>query len=204
MCRLSTRVESIDGRLVRLEGGEVINASAIVLAVEGPEASRLTGGQIPSPVSRSTTCFYYAASQPPIKESLLVLNGDQSGPINNLSVPSNVAPSYAPNGQALVSVSAIGARENESKELELDVRRQLRNWFGSDVDRWSNIRNYHIRHALPAQPAHFQDRGSPNPKLADGLYRCGDYCETASIHGALLSGRHTAEALLADLGIRKT
>ena len=204
MCRLSTRVESIDGRCVRIEGGEVVDASAVVLAVEGPEAFRLTSGQIHSPDSRSTTCFYYAAPQPPITESLLVLNGDQSGPINNLSVPSNISPSYAPKGQALISVSVIGTKENESKELELEVRRQLRDWFGSDVDRWLNLRNYHIRHALPAQPAHFRDGGSPNPKLAKGLYRCGDYCETASIHGALLSGRHTAEALLVDLGIRES
>ena len=203
MCRLSTRVESLDGRHVRIEGGEVIDAAAIVLAVEGSEASRLTSGQIPSPDSRSTTCFYYAASQPPISDSLLVLNGDQSGPINNLCVPSNVSPSYAPNGQALVSVSVIGINENESSELELDVRRQLRNWFGDDIDRWSSLRSYRIRHALPAQPAHFRDHGLLKPKLAEGLYCCGDYCETASIHGALLSGRHTAEALLMDLGVRR-
>ncbi len=204
MCRLSTRVESIDDGVVRLAGGEVINASAIVLAVEGPEASRLTGGQIPSPVSRSTTCFYYAAPQPPITESLLVLNGDQTGPINNLCVPSNVSPSYAPAGQSLVSVSVVGSKENESTGLELEVRRQLRDWFGSDVDRWSILRSDHIRHALPSQPAHFRDRGTLKPKLADALYCCGDYCETASIHGALLSGRHTAETVLVDLGINKT
>ncbi len=204
MCRLLTRVESIDGRTVIIEGGEVIDAASIVLAVEGPEASRLTSGQIQSPDSRSTTCFYYAASQPPIKESLLVLNGDQTGPINNLCVPSNVSPAYAPTGQSLVSVSVVGSKENESTDLELEVRRQLRDWFGSEVDRWSTLRRYHIRHALPAQPAHFRDRGTRNPKLAEGLYCCGDYCETASIHGALLSGRHTAEVLLADLGIGRS
>jgi phytoene dehydrogenase-like protein len=204
MCRLSTRVESLDAGRVRIEGGEVIDASAIVLAVEGPEASRLTGGQIQSPDSRSTTCFYYAAYQPPIAESLLVLNGDQVGPINNLCVPSNVSASYAPKGQALVSVSVVGTKENESTELELEVRRQLRDWFGSEVDHWATLKSYHIRHALPSQPAHFRDQGAPKPKLAEGLYCCGDYCETASINGALLSGRHTAEALLVDLGISKT
>ena len=204
MCRLLTRVDSIDDRIVRIEGGEVIDASTIVLAVEGPEASRLTGGRIQSPDSRSTTCFYYAASQPPIKESLLVLNGDQTGPINNLCVPSNVSPSYAPASQSLVSVSVVGSKENESTDLELEVRRQLRDWFGAEVDRWSSLRSDHIRHARPSQPAHFRDRGTLRPKLAEGLYCCGDYCETASIHGALLSGRHTAEALLADLGVGKS
>ncbi|HAN90777.1 MAG TPA: hypothetical protein DCQ33_01685, partial [Nitrospira sp.] len=31
-----------------------------------------------------------------------------------------------------------------------------------------------------------------------GLYQCGDYCETGTLDGALLSGRKAAEALLAD------
>jgi hypothetical protein len=39
-----------------------------------------------------------------------VLNGDRTGPINNLCVPSNVAPAYAPPGQSLVSVSVVGAK----------------------------------------------------------------------------------------------
>ena len=94
--------------MVRLEEGETIDGRAVVLAVEGPEAARLTGGLIRAPESKSTTCFYYAAPQPPITESLLVLNGDRTGPINNLCVPSNVAPTYAPPGQALVSVSVVG------------------------------------------------------------------------------------------------
>ena len=204
MYRFLSRVESLDGQRVRIEGGQLVDAAAIVVAVEGPEASRLTGGKIQSPDSRSTTCFYYAASQAPIKEPLLVLNGDQTGPINNLCVPSNVAPSYAPKGQALISVSVVGAKVNESTDLEIEVRRQLRVWFGSEVDHWSTLKRYHIRHALPSQSAHFRDGGTPNPKLVGGVYHCGDYCETASIHGALLSGRHTAEALLTDLGTGRT
>jgi phytoene dehydrogenase-like protein len=203
MYRLSSRVTSVDGLTVRLESGEVIQNSAIVLAVEGPEASRLSGGQIASPESRSTTCFYFAAPTPPITDSLLILNGDQSGPINNLCVPSNVAPSYAPRGQSLVSVSVIGRKASATTELELDVRRQLREWYGSEVDRWLTLPSYYIRHALPGQLAHFRDHPALAPKLAEGLYHCGDYCETASIHGAMVNGRRAAEAVLADLKIRK-
>lgn len=201
MYRLSSRVSRLDGLTVHLESGETIDSSALVLAVEGPEASRLTGGQIASPESRATTCFYFASPSPPMSEPLLVLNGDPSGPINNLSVPSNVAPSYAPSGQSLVSVSVIGQNANATTELELDVRRQLREWYGSQVDRWLTLPSYYIRHALPGQPAHFRDQPAPSPKLAAGLYHCGDYCETASIHGAMVSGRRTAESVLTDLRI---
>ncbi len=203
MLRLSTYVESLDGGMVRLEGGEVIDCRALVLAVEGPEAARLSGGLIHAPESKSTTCFYYAAPQPPITESLLVLNGDRTGPINNLCVPSNVAPSYAPPGQALVSVSVVGEQANESVTLESAVRSQLRDWYGSQVDLWIPLRSYYIRHALPSQPAHFRNGTAPLPRLAEGLYRCGDYCETASIQGAMVSGRRAADAALADLGFRQ-
>ena len=194
--RLSTRVDAIEGLRVRLSTGEILDSRAVVLAVEGPEGSRLTNGLIPAPESRSTTTLYFGAPQPPITESLLVLNGDRTGPINNLCVPSNVSPAYAPAGQALVSASVIGSPTQTEIELEYEVRKQLRTWYGSTVDQWESLPSYHIRYALPAQPAHFRDAGIPQSQLADGVYHCGDYCESASIHGAMISGRRTAESIL--------
>ena len=35
------------------------------------------------------------------------------------------------------------------------------------------------------------------PRLAEGLWLCGDHCGSASINGALASGRRCAEAILA-------
>jgi predicted NAD/FAD-dependent oxidoreductase len=44
---------------------------------------------------------------------------------------------------------------------------------------------------LPGQPAR-------QPlKLAEGLYRCGDWSSYPSLNGALATGREVAEALLA-------
>jgi hypothetical protein len=51
-----------------------------------------------------------------------------------------------------------------------------------------------IPHALPAQPAPLQARRSV--RRADGLWWCGDHRDTASIRGALVSGRRTAEQIL--------
>ncbi len=199
--RLCAPVDSLDSHRVRLKTGAIIDCQAIVLAVEGPEASRLTSGRIRVPEARATTCFYYAAAQAPFRESLLVLNGDNEGPINNLCVVSNVSLGYAPPGQALVSVSVVGKGALSPSEAEGSVRRQLRDWYGAQVDAWSLLKSYHIQYALPSQAAHFRD-GSPSPaRLDDGLYNCGDYCDTASIQGAMVSGRKAAEALLADLGV---
>jgi predicted NAD/FAD-dependent oxidoreductase len=35
-------------------------------------------------------------------------------------------------------------------------------------------------------------------RLASGVYVCGDHRDTASLQGALLSGRRAAEAILGD------
>ena len=200
MIRLSAPVDSlVDGHRVRLKSGEYIDCRAIVLAVEGPEASRLTGGMIRSPEARATTCFYYAAQQPPFRESLLVLNGDSEGPINNLCVVSNVAKNYAPAGQSLISVSVVGKPEAPAEDLENSVCRQLKQWYGLQVDSWSLLRRYDIPFALPYQPPHFRDGLSQTARLMEGVYHCGDYSETASIQGAMFSGRKTAQALLTEL-----
>ena len=200
MLRLSSPVDLlVDGQRVRLKSGELIDCCAVVLAVEGPEASRLTGGLVRCPEARSTTCIYYAAPQAPFPDSLLVLNGDNEGPINNLCVVSNVAQSYAPAGSALMSVSVVGRLDEHSDDLERSVRRQLRSWYGSEVDSWSLLKSYRIPYALPGQPPHFRTAIPASPRLVDGVYYCGDYLETASIQGAMVSGRKTAECLIADL-----
>ena len=198
--RLNTAVDSlVSSQCVRLTTSESIECRAIVLAVEGKEASRLSNGTIPLPEFNSTTCFHFAASHAPIQEPLLLLNGDNEGPINNLSVVSNVARSYAPAGQALISASVTGKLPLNSNELNASVRQQLRRWFGSQVDSWAMLRSYEIPMALPRQRAGFSDNMSRTPQCSAGLYHCGDYCETASIQGAMFSGRRTAEAVIADL-----
>lgn len=202
--RLSAPVDSlVDDHRVRLKSGEYIDCRAIVLAVEGPEASRLTGGMIPTPEARATTCYYYAAPQAPFPDPLLVLNGDNDGPINNLCVVSNVAKSYAPAGQSLISVSVVGKPESRSDDFEDSVRRQLREWYGSQVDSWSLLKRYDIPFALPCQPAHFRDGPALPARLVEGAYHCGDYSETASIQSAMVSGRKAAETLIADLSVTR-
>ena len=204
MVRLSTPVDSlVDSNHVRLRNGETIDCRAIVLAVEGRETFKLTRGMIHSPEFRATTCFYFAAPQAPFGEPLLVLNGDDEGPVNNLCVVSNVAKSYAPAGQALISASVVGKELMNSPDLNDTVRQQLRQWFGSQVDAWSLLRRYDIPIALPAQQAGFRDSLSGRPRLGDGLYSCGDYCETASIQGAMVSGRKAAENVIADLASQR-
>jgi phytoene dehydrogenase-like protein len=195
--RLRTPVASIEDDTVVLADGERVTARAIVVATDGPNAARLVP-ELSPPRSRAVICLYYAAEESPLGEPLLVLNGEGAAPINNLCVPSIVAPSYAPEGRDLVSVTVVGGVP-DTTELERAVRVQLQSWFGHDVARWRHLRTYQIAHALPALRPSDVGEGREDPRMGRCLYVCGDYREHASIEGSLISGRRAAEAVLEDL-----
>lgn len=196
--RTGTKVTSVSPHAVQLQSGESLEARAVVLAVAGPEAARLSQGSITSPAACSTTCFYFAAAKAPMSQPLLVLNGDEAGPINNLSVVSNVAPSYAPDSMALISVSVTGEITADLQQIESEVRQQLNSWFGSAVTTWKLLRTYRIPFALPAQPPGSLAAPEKSFRTADGLFHCGDFTASASIHGAMLSGRLAAQQVIAS------
>jgi len=109
-------------------GGERVAARAVVVATEGPEASRLLGQPAPRQ-PRACTCVYFAAETAPIDEAILMLDGDRSGPVNNLAVMSNVSASYAPAGASLVAATIVGTASEPDDRLIPAVRHQMRRWF---------------------------------------------------------------------------
>jgi phytoene dehydrogenase-like protein len=193
--RTEARVESIQEGGVTLQSGEKIKAHAVVVATEGPEAGRLLGDQ-ERPGSRSVTCVYFAADEPPFSGPLLVLNGEGKGPINSLCCPSSVAPNYAPKGKSLVSVTMIGVPDQGDQQLESTVRAQLTEWFGSGVKGWRYLGIYRILHALPMQVPPVSDPTLRPAQVRPGLFVCGEYQNVASIQWAMVSGRLSAEAVM--------
>lgn len=192
--RCETPVEKVEPGKVRLAGRKVLKANHVVLAVEGPAAYRLSGGRIPDPGSRPVTCLYFSAPRAPVTGPWLVLNGEGRGPINNLAVMSEVAPVYAPPGHHLISISVL-RRKWKGVALRNAVLRQARAWFGASVDRWEHLRTYDIAHAQPLQCTGFREDRMVPPPVEPGLLAAGDYRDTASINGALYSGRRVAEYL---------
>jgi phytoene dehydrogenase-like protein len=201
--QLNTPVSSVDQHTVTLVGGQTLHAAGIILAVEGPAAVKLTGpdSQVPPPVSRSVNCLYYDAPEHSLPAKVLVLNGSGEGIISNLSLLSSVAPSYAPPGKNLVSVSVVNHQSLDDHQLETQVRAQLRDIFKQDCTTWRPLRTYRIPHATPAQPpGQPQAEGKRLLELPNGIIVAGDHRETASIQGALLSGRLAAERIAQRLG----
>lgn len=204
--RLNTPVDRLDGDTVVLASGKSMTPDAIVVATDAPAARQLLGEtaeDIPSE-ARSTICLYYAASESPLEDPILVLNGDGTGPVNNVSVLSDVAPSYAPDGQSLISVVVVGASEDSDEELERAVREQMIDWFGLPAGGWTHLRTVHVPYALPEQTPPFLSPPERPVRRRPGLYVCGDHTRTASLNGALASGRDAARAVATDLRSRMT
>jgi len=192
--RLNSRVMTIEAGGITLDSGQSIPARSVVVATDFVSAASLIPRLHP-PLSRGTTCLYFAATKPPVSDPILVLNGEGRGLVNNLCVPSIVAPTYAPSGSCLISASVIGPIP-QTGALEQAVRAQMLEWFGAEVDEWRHLRTYWIPDALPAQSTITSANG--NSRITRGLYVCGDYRDTASINGALRSARHAAMALVED------
>ncbi len=195
--RVNAHVDSLHESEITLAGGESLRSRAIVVAAEGPAAAHLVGDV--EPASRSVTCFYYSAAEPPIAQPILVLNGDGAGPVNNFSVISQVAPSYAPSGKHLISVTVLGTQALTEVQLGGFIIAQMKNWFGKVTSTWQLLRSYKIAHAQPQQlPGALEPPQRP-VRTRPGVYVCGDHRDNSSINGALVSGRRAAEAVLSDL-----
>lgn len=194
--QLGRRVSSVDRGAVQLEDGSSVAAPHVVVAVEGPTAAAILDGSVRDPGSRSVGCLWYASDQAPHRSAAIVLDGDGTGPVNNLAVMSNVSATYAPAGRALTAAAFFDLSMSDI-EIDRAARRQLVGWFGAEVDDWDLLRVDRIVHAQPKQlPGTFLQGLGPL-RLGDGVYVCGDHLQNASIQGALVSGRRVAELLIA-------
>lgn len=199
--RTGVRVRAVragDRPAVETDDGTV-PAAAVVLAADPVTAADLIG--VRAPVMHGLTTFWHAARQAPTSQRLLHLDGDRSGPIVNTAVVTAVAPSYAPAGRHLVASTVLGAHGDAGTERA--VREQAGRVYGCSTADWETVTVSEVPHALPAQEPPLRRRR--RVRLGDGLYVAGDHRDTASIQGALVSGRRAAEAVLVDasVGVRR-
>jgi phytoene dehydrogenase-like protein len=192
--RRGARVTEVQPGKITLASGEVLEGDVVVVAADATTAARLLPGLVPkAPDWRAVTGLYFAAEKSPLREAIIALNGTGRGLINNVCVLSDVAPAYAPPGQALISISVLGAPA--IPDLEMQIVAELEPWFGAEVRGWRHLRTDRIERALPEQPP---ITGSVGPcfREIEGIFVCGDHLTSASIEGAIISGLRTADALL--------
>ncbi|MDI1242820.1 MAG: NAD(P)/FAD-dependent oxidoreductase [bacterium] len=191
--RLNVPVINISGRTVYLESGETIEADQIVLATDAWAAAKLLGEES-SVEFNSTVCLYFE-SDVPLKldgPPYLVINSNADEIIDHLLISSDVAPSYAPAGKTLISVSIVGSKDIADDNLEKSVLAELVEWFGPE-NAWQHLKTYRIRQALPQ---FFQSSSVAHSLIInDYTYRCGDYTAYPSLNAAMKTGREVAGML---------
>lgn len=181
-----------DGWVVHGEA-HAIHASEVVVATDPLSAASLTG--LPSPPMHGVVTDWWATERVAPGPALLWVDGrtDPPGPVLNAAVISKAAPSYAPPGHHLVAASALHDETGEAPDETL-VRGHAADILGADPADWTLLTRHAIPDALPAQPPPLQVR--KGIRTPEGLWVCGDHRDTASIQGALVSGRRTAAAVL--------
>lgn len=195
-----TRVERDGARWRVLTAGSRYGALAVVVATDPAAAGRLAGFEAPR--MKGLVTIWFAADTAPTDLDLLVLDPERNGPVVNTAVMSNVVPEYAPPGSHLVQATALmreGGTGIGSAPTEQEVRRHLSRMYRGPVDRWEVVAVHEVPHALPEQRPGVPLRQPV--ELREGLFVAGDHRDTASIQGALVSGRRVAAAVRSRLGL---
>ncbi len=192
--QLGVVVRSVTGTSVATTQGTV-PARAVVVATDPVSAAELTGVQAPS--MRPLTTLWHTTAELPEPTGLLHVDADRTGPIANSVVLSSSAPRYAPAGRHLVATTVLTADVDAG--LEKQVLAQLARVYGTSTADWQNVQTNVLPRALTVMDPPL-DLRRPN-RVGDSLFVAGDHRDTASIQGALVSGRRAALAVLTHLGL---
>lgn len=134
--------------------------------------------------TRGLMTWWFRADEAPSDTPFVRIDATRSGPVVNTAVMTNTAPSYSPDGSALIQASAL----YDDSVTDADITSHLRTLWGVDASRWDLIARTDVPHSLPAQrPGAFADQTGA---------RAGDYIGGGSLNGAMRSGRDAAQAFL--------
>lgn len=192
---------------IRLEGGETVEADAVVVATDAEVAARLTGLNLPTE-HRGATCLYFLLPKPLNGNKSILLfaepNAHAEGQplVNNAAMMSNIAPSYTTKGKYLLSVTVLGNSLLPNEELARRAKGEIAPHFqGSNPDEWKLIQVYRIPWAQFRQPTGIFDRLPATETDTPGLFLGGEITASSSLNGALVSGQRAAAAVLTHLGL---
>ncbi|WP_328934323.1 MULTISPECIES: FAD-dependent oxidoreductase [unclassified Streptomyces] len=192
--RTGVRVTAVATTSVTTAEHGQIRCRAVLVATDARAAADLLPG-LRVPDFHPVTVVHHTTDDPPATGAALLLDSDRGGPVAHTAIVSEVDPSRAPAGRALVSSTVLGP---PPPDVETAVRTHLSRLYGTSTTRWETLAVHHTPTAVPVmRPPH--DLRRPVRLLA-GLYVCGDHRDTSTVQGALHSGHRASSAILADLG----
>ncbi|TRW83197.1 FAD-dependent oxidoreductase [Mycolicibacterium sp. 018/SC-01/001] len=181
---------------VRSDDGNAVAAREVVIATDPRQAGVWVGGA-PAAMHGVVT-DWWATDEPWHGPPMLWVDGrpGATGPVVNAAVISAAAPSYAPAGRDLIAASAL-LGPGRPEPTEAQMRAHAATILGVSGAGWEPVIRHVVPDALPPQPPPLVVRKPVRDP--SGLWVCGDHRDTASIQGALVSGRRAAEGVLRAL-----
>ncbi len=189
--RLGEHVLRADPMTVQVDSGQ-LRARAVLIATDATAAAKLL--DTPAPGWRSTTTWWF--STPRVNQGgRLRLDVDRCTVASMLDLAS-VAPERAPQHRSLIAVAANGLHD---ERRDSDIGAQVARFYALDRRDVELLIRTPVARALPhiALPLKLA-----TPARRGELFVAGDYLQTPSIQGALVSGRRAALAVLSALGVR--
>ncbi|MFC7467729.1 hypothetical protein ACFQVA_09335 [Actinomadura keratinilytica] len=142
-------------RLRHHQGARHLRLPRLLLATGARAAAELLPG-LRVPRFHAVTVLHHAAPAPPSTGSALVLDADRSGPVAWSAALSEVDPSRAPRGRALISSTVLDAPPDG---LDAEVRAQLARMYGTSTAGWELLAAHHDPEAVPAMTPPHDARG---------------------------------------------
>jgi len=170
---------------------ETYEARTVIVATDASDAHSLTG--VADPQWRSQTTWWFALPRLAHSKRLRIDLGRRF--LNSALDISSVAPERAPRTMSLVGAPANGL--HPTSEHDRSVAEDVARLYGVTTSEVRLVTKSLVVRALPTIPTplrlgRVQRRGD--------LLVAGDYLQTPSIQGALVSGRRAAEAAVLRLG----
>lgn len=193
--RLGARVRRISVNSVLTEDGTELPCRAVLVATDARSACALLPG-LRMPAFHQVTVVHHAAPAAPLREPALVLDADRFGPVSHTFPASEIDPTRAPAGRALVTSVVLGPPP--APDDDKAIRAHLAELYDTVTDEWELLAAYSDADAVPAMAVP-HDLRRPVRLLA-GLYVCGDHRDTSTLQGALTSARRATAAALREFG----
>lgn len=190
---VGTLSEALAARIENIHLGAPVDSleqfagKKVVVATDSFTASKLLGVTNHLKFADSYT-WYHSLPAGVIDSKRLRITSAKSPIVNSVAL-SNVVPEYAPEGETLISTTALSSHPDEV------IIGELSKFWGIESSHFTLIKRYEIKNSLPIfTPSQV---GVTSAKVRENIFRVGDYLTAGSQNGALLSGRMAAQELLA-------
>jgi phytoene dehydrogenase-like protein len=196
--KFDERVTHIEGNKVFTNKNECYEAKKIIIATEAIGLVKQHKKEVNSKY-HGTSVMYFSADKAPIKDKYVALNAKKNKIINNVSVPSNISSVYAPKGKHLIALSTVGLATDSQAPYIAQIKAEMSEWFGEQVNQWELLKTFHIPYSLPSQEKVIYDIAPEKMIIDDYLILCGDHLSNSSINAAMKSGRLAAEIIIKNI-----